>query len=417
MNLTPAQSQALEADVLNRFLRYVKIHTTSSHSSTTKPSTQRQWDLLNLLAQEAKDLGWEDVRIHPKGYVFIRIPTNLPACRETVAFLAHVDTAEDAPGENVNPQVHLYPGGPLDIGHGFRLTPDNAPELAKYQGRRVVTSDGSTLLGADDKAGVAEIMAAARFFHENPTWPRPELELIFTSDEEVGRGVEDIPLDWIKAKQAYTLDGGDAGSVELECYHAMMVKARFTGRAWHPGYARGQMINAASMAGAFLSMIPRSESPEATDGRFGCLWVNDLKASVETAEMDVRIRDFEEKECLRRVEMLRSIAKAVEAVFPGGQVELEEFLQYKNMKSGLDARPEVTAKLDAAIRSLGMEPVHTAIRGGTDGARLTELGLPTPNIFAGGLNFHSRTEWVAVDSLTLATQTILQLARLWSGAS
>ena len=408
------QIQLIETDVLDRFLRYVKIFTTSSHSSTTKPSTPRQWDLLNLLAQEAKDLGWPDIYQDPKGYVIIRIPTNLPEVQPTVAFFAHVDTAEDAPGEHVNPIVHEYQGGILEISPEFRLTPDNAPELVAYQGRRVITSDGSTLLGADDKAGVAEIMAAARFFKENPQWPRANLELIFTSDEEVGRGVEDFPWDQVKARQAYTLDGGDKGSVELECYHAVMMKVKITGVSWHPGYARGQMVNAISMASALINMIPRSESPEATDGRYGCLWVNDFKGAVETATLDIRIRDFEEKECDRRVEMVKTIAKAVEAAFPGGKIEWEEILQYKNMKAGLDARPEVTAKLDEAIRVLGIEPVHTAIRGGTDGARLTEQGLPTPNIFAGGLNFHSRTEWVAVDSLKAATQVIAELAQIWT---
>lgn len=416
MTFNESQLSSLENDVLERFLRYVKIFTTSSHESTSKPSTSRQWDLLKLLEAEARTLGWSDLFVDSHGYVIVRIPSNQPGDQPTVAFLAHVDTAEDAPGENVQPRVHHYQGGNLEVGNGFVLTAANAPELAAYTGRRVVTSDGTTLLGADDKAGVAEIMAAARFFQENPTWPRPHLELIFTSDEEVGRGVEDFPWNQVKAKQAYTLDGGDRGSVELECYHAVMVKVKITGRAWHPGYARGQMVNAASMAAAFMTMIPRSESPEATDGRYGCLWVNDLRGAVETATLDIRIRDFEEKECTRRVEMLRAIGRAVEAAFPGGKVDLEEHLQYRNMKPGLDARPEVTEKLDQAIRAIGLEPVHTAIRGGTDGARLTELGLPTPNIFAGGLNFHSRTEWVAVDSLTAAARVILELSRLWANS-
>jgi len=361
-------------------------------------------------------LGLTNVQSDPKGYVLGTLPAS-PGCEKapTVAFLAHVDAAPDAPGENVKPQVHrVYDGKPLHLAGGVVLDPADNPVLLNYVGKTLITSDGNTLLSADDKAGVAEIMASVAFLKAHPELPHPALEVIFTSDEEVGRGVEDFPFTQVKSKVAYTMDGGEEGIFEAECVNAHGAKVTFTGRSYHPGAARGKMVNAVSMVAAFLNLFPRNESPEATDGRFGYMWANDIQAGIEKATVEVYMRDFDLAQNERRMESLRAYAKAVEAAFPGGTVEVQTSVQYLNMKAKLDQHPQVVDLLVKAIRATGIEPRLEAIRGGTDGSRLTEQGLPTPNIFTGGMNYHSRTEWVALDAMVRASNVIIELAALWS---
>ncbi len=406
----------MAADLLDRFPRYAKIYTTSDRNSATKPSTPRQWDLLNLLLEELRALGLSNVQSHPKGYVLGTLPAS-KGCEKAPSFalLAHVDSAPDAPGEGVKPLIHNnYDGKAIHLPGGPVLDPSENPLLAKYLGTTVITSDGTTLLSADDKAGVAEIMAAVAYLLAHPELPHPVLEVIFTSDEEVGRGVEDFPYELVKSKAAYTLDGGEEGILEAECVNAHGAKVTFTGKSYHPGSSRGRMVNAVSMVGAFLNLLPRNESPEASDGRFGYLWANDVQASIESATVEIYTRDFDLAQNERRLASLHTYALAVEAAFPGGKVQVTTSEQYLNMKAKLDQHPRIANLLAAATRAAGVEPRWEAIRGGTDGSRLTEAGLPTPNIFTGGMNYHSRTEWVALEAMVRASNVVIELAALWA---
>jgi tripeptide aminopeptidase len=411
-----ARNERLEADLLERFCRYVQIDTTSDRQSEAKPTSPRQWELLHLLEAELKALGLVGVHTDERGYTLGTLPAS-PGKEKApaVALLAHVDTSPDAPGGPVKPLVHQnYDGRPIRLPAGLVLDPQHNPVLAKYVGQTVITSDGSTLLGADDKAGVAEIMAAVAWLSSHPELPRPALEIVFTTDEEVGRGTENFPFDKLKSTFAYTLDGSEEGGVESECYHAHRALVTFSGISHHPGTARGKLVNAVTMVGLFLTLLPRSESPEATDGRFGCVWANDVQGGIEKATLEVYVRDFDLKQSERRLASLRAYADAVEAAFPGGKITIETSVQYRNMKDKLDEHPQVLRNLLEAVRRTGLEPFSEAIRGGTDGARLTERGLPTPNLFTGGMNYHSRTEWAALPAMVRASQTVIELAALWA---
>jgi tripeptide aminopeptidase len=414
-----ARNERLESDLLDRFCRYVQIDTTSDRQSETKPTSPRQWDLLHLLEAELKTLGLTDVHTDPRGYTLGRLPASPgKEAAPSVALLAHVDTSPDAPGGPVKPIVHRnYDGQPIKLPAGLVLDPKDNPVLRRYIGQTVITSDGSTLLGADDKAGVAEIMAAVTWLVAHPELPRPALEIIFTTDEEVGRGTENFPFDKLQSRFAYTLDGSEEGGVESECYYAHRAFVTFNGISHHPGTARGKLVNAVTMVGLFLTLLPRSESPEATDGRFGCVWANDVQGGIEKATLEVYVRDFDLKQSERRLSSLRAYADAVEAAFPGGKITIETSVQYRNMKDKLDEHPLVLKNLLEAVRRTGLEPFSEAIRGGTDGARLTELGLPTPNLFTGGMNYHSRTEWAALPAMVRASQTVIELAALWADHS
>jgi len=412
-----ARNEALERDLLDRFCRYVKIYTTSDRTCETKPSTPQQWDLLRLLETEMKALGLTGVHTDPQGYVLGTLPASA-GCEKAapIAFLAHVDTAPDAPGEHVKPLVHEnYDGKAIALAEGIVLDPADNPLLTQYIGTTVVTSDGTTLLGADDKAGIAEILAAVAWLNAHPELPRPPLEIIFTSDEEVGRGTEGFPFADVKSKVAYTLDGSEEGGIEAECYNAVTALVTLKGLSFHPGYARGKMVNAVTMAGQYLALLPRNESPEATDGRFGCLWAHDLHGGVEKSVIEIEIRDFDWATVERRLASLKAYGAAVEAAFPGGTVEVTSRVRYRNMRDGLNQHPLILERLHQAVKNAGATPFDQPIRGGTDGARLTEMGLPTPNIFTGGMNYHSRSEWVALPAMVKASLTVVELAALWSG--
>ncbi len=407
MFFSTEETAALEADLEARFLRYVRVGTTSDPSSTSKPSTPQQLELLQILHQELAQLSPEYLEALP-GYVVARFAAR-QSSEPCLALIAHVDTSPDAPGDNVNPQVHRhYQGQPLTLPGGPVLDPAENPLLTAYLGKTIITSDGTTLLGADDKAGVAEILTAVTWVLQAPQAHGP-FEVVFTTDEEIGRGAENFPFDRLKSRFAYTVDGGEEGGIEAECYHASHTQVTFEGHSHHPGTARGRLINAVTMAAWFVSQLPRSESPEATDGRYGCLWANRITGTVEQAQVEVFCRDFDRQQLLRRQESLSHYARAVEASFPGGKVTLKTQQQYTNMKEGLDQHPEVLERLIAAAQKAGVPTFSQSIRGGTDGARLTELGLPTPNLFTGGMNYHSRTEWVALPAMASAAKTLIAL--------
>jgi tripeptide aminopeptidase len=405
----------MESDLLERFLRYVAVHTTSSRHSETTPSTEQQWNLARMLEGELKDAGVPEVEVTEFGYVLGRIPPTRGVTAPAVAFLAHMDTAPDSSGKDVSPRIwEDYNGEVLEIGNGLVLDPREYPDLSDFVGETIITTDGTTLLGADDKAGVAEIMSAVRFLMDHPEVPHPEVEIVFTPDEEIGRGVDRLSVADLHSRFAYTMDGGREGSVEAECFSAYRVKVEIEGYVIHPGSARGKMANAVTIAGRFLSMLPQNESPEATDGRLGFYCPVEVRGDYGKAEIELIIRDFELDEVLRRVAFVEDLGRTMERAYPRSRITVTSEQQYLNMRDRIAEYPFMMDILTRAIRRTGVEPKLEPIRGGTDGARLTEMGLPTPNIFAGGLNFHGPYEWIPLRSMVKATKTILEIVKLWA---
>jgi len=399
-----------------RFLKYVRFWTTSDRHSTDTPSSAGQWDLAKALVGELEGLGVEDVTLTENCYVIARLmasPGKEGFC--TVGFLAHLDTSEEVSGKDVKPLlVENYDGNLIDLGDGLCLDPAEDPELAAHKGKALIHSDGSTLLGADNKAGIAVIMGAAEYFLAHPEIPHGPIELIFTPDEETGKGLPGFPLGDIRSKVCYTIDGGPLGELEWECFNAWRAEIKFTGVSRHLGQARGNLVNAALMASVYAAMLPRNESPEATDGYFGYYCPLTIQGDIETASLEVFIRDFELTEGERKVAALDAFARAVEAQFPGGKAEVGSEIQYLNMKEKIAGQPEVVEKLRRAFLNTGIEIKEKPIRGGTDGSRLTQMGIPTPNIFTGGRNFHSRLEWLSVPEMTASCRLVIQLIKLWS---
>jgi tripeptide aminopeptidase len=402
----------LHNDLLQRFLRYVQIDTTANPQAFEKPSSSGQWELLKLLEAELRQLGCFEVELLSTGYL-LAYKKGKVSQHPPLALLAHVDTSPDAPGAGVKPLVHVdYHGQVIQLKDGLVIDPSDDDYLASCLGDTIITSDGNTLLGADDKAGVAILMGYATLLAHNPETPHPDLEFVFTTDEEIGRGVENFPFDKVRARRGLTVDGGKRGELEDECYNAWAVDVECVGKSHHPGTARGKLVNAAAMAAHLVSMLPRSESPEATDGRYGCLWCNNLNATIEKAELTIYVRDFVEEQCERRIDLIRQAAKVVELAFPGGKVTVKERRQYRNMKPFFDQDPEFINRLVRAMEEVGVRPLRQAIRGGTDGARLSEQGLLCPNLFAGGANFHSRLEWVPLKAMEDAVRVLERLGSL-----
>lgn len=409
-------NQAFVPALTERFVRYAKLDTQSDRHIEDIPSTQKQWDLAKLLVAELKELGIKDVYLDDHCYVIARIPASKGLeGKPWVGLMAHMDTASDAPGTNVKPNViKNYDGRVIQLSPGWELDPAKYTDLRDHVGDTIITTDGTTLLGADDKAGVAEIMTFLSLIMADPSFRHGPLEVYFTPDEETGKGMDMFPLAKTKTVACYTLDGGKAAEIEAECFTAYSVHAEFTGQVIHIGAARGKFANAVAMASYFVGMLPRSESPEATDGWYGYYCPIEISGTMEHAIVDVYLRDFSMPGMEKRIEAVKAFAAAVEAQFPLGKVDLTIKKQYLNMKEKLDATPEVLEKLVKAIEQAGAEPVMSPIRGGTDGSRLTEMGIPTPNIFTGGYNYHSRFEWASVNEMALAVLTLLNLAKAWA---
>ena len=406
-----------EEDLLGRFLRYAQVHTTSDPHASATPSTARQFDLARMLESELRDFGLSDVTVDEHCNVLARIPGTVSGA-DPIGLIAHMDTAPDFRGEGVSPQVHpAYDGGPIGLNDEVTLDPTEYPMLTKYVGQTIITTDGTTLLGADDKAGVAEIMGAVRYLVAHPDLPRPELEIVFTPDEEIGHGMESLPVASLRSKFCFTVDGTDEGSIEAECFTAYKATVTCTGYSIHPGTARGRLANAVSMASAFTSMLPRSESPEATDGRYGFYCPTEITGTISQARLTVIIRDFDHDIAQRRLAYLESLARTIEGAYPGGAVQVEIVRQYANMADFLVNHPQVVDRLKEAVRKTGMEPTVHAIRGGTDGARLSERGIPTPNLFTGGQNLHGRYEWIPLPAMVRACKSIINLVQLFAERS
>lgn len=400
----------------SRFLRYARIDTQSDRHIDDIPSTKTQWNLAKLLVQELKELGLADISLDDHCYLIARIPASKGMeGKPTIGLMAHMDTASDVPGSDVKPRlIQNYDGKPVELSPGSRLDPAEYPDLLDHAGDTIITTDGQTLLGADDKAGIAEIMTTIEWIATHPEVRHGPIEIFFTPDEETGKGMSLFPLSKVKSIACYTLDGGKSAEIEAECFTAYSVHAEFSGKVIHIGSARGKFANAVSMACHFVAMLPRSESPEATDNWYGYYCPIEISGSMERAVVDVYLRDFSSEGMEKRIGAVKAFAAAVEAQFPLGKTELTVKKQYLNMKEKLDQNPAVLERLGEAIRRAGAEPEIRPIRGGTDGSRLTEMGIPTPNIFTGGYNYHSRHEWASVGEMSLAVQTLINLVTLWT---
>ena len=403
--------------LLERLLKYVAIDTQSDPASDAYPSTRKQFDLLNLLAGEMTAMGLNDVRVDKYGYTTATIlATRGMEDRPVIGFIAHVDTTPDMSGTNVRPHVVVnYDGGDIALkGAGLTLSPREFPELARYKGHTLITTDGTTLLGADDKAGVAEIMTAAEYLIQHPEIPHGCIRIAFTPDEEIGRGVDHFDVAEFGARFAYTIDGSVEGELEYENFNAAEAKIAIHGRNIHPGYAKGKMINALHVAGELDAMLPAAERPEHTEGCEGFFHLTSLCGTPDGAAMEYIIRDHSREEFERRKALIAQAAGALNSRYGAGTVDLAVRDQYYNMREMVEPHPAVIARAEQAMREAGVAPVIKPIRGGTDGARLSYMGLPCPNIFAGGINFHGRYEFASLEVMEKAVQTIVNLARIWA---
>ncbi|MCQ2004044.1 peptidase T [Rhizobium sp. NRK18] len=402
--------------VLDRFLRYVVIDTQSDPLSTAQPSTEKQKNLGRLLVDELKAMGLEDAHIDNHGNVYATLAANTDKDVPVICFCSHMDTAPDFTGTNVKPQiVRNYAGGDIqlsgDPSQVIRVA--SQTELTNQIGNDIVTTDGTTLLGADDKAGIAEIMTAARYFLDHPEVRHGTVKILFTTDEEIGRGADKVDLDKLGAKFAYTMDGGTAGGIENETFSADGVEIEITGVAMHPGYAKNRMENAIKIAAEIVARLPKSITPERTDGKDGFIHPVSMQGAMEKASLTFIIRDFVDEKLKEKEELLEAVVRTVMADYPGSSYIFKVREQYRNMKAVLDRDPEIVDYAVEAVRRAGMEPKLGPIRGGTDGSRLSYMGLPCPNIFTGGHAYHSPLEWVSVQDMEKAVQTIVELVKIW----
>ena len=400
--------------ILDRFLRYIAVDTQSNEESESQPSTPKQLNLLKLLCKELNDLGAQ-ATLDEYGYVMGRIPGNLPAGAPEVpaiGFIAHVDTAPDASGENVKAQIiKNYDGSdiPLKGVPGLSLKTSEFPELLAHKGETIITTDGTTLLGADDKAGVAEIMNAVQYIVNHPEFKHGPVRIGFTPDEEIGRGVVKFDVPRFDAKYAYTMDGGEVGELEFENFNAASAKIHIQGCNVHPGYAKGKMRNALHIAQELNDLLPADQRPERTEGYEGFFHLISLKGAVEEADMAYIIRDHDRAKFEEKKAVMQRAADEINARYGVGTATAVIKDQYYNMREQVEPHYRIIEIAQKAIKDAGVEPKVQPIRGGTDGANLSFRGLPCPNIFAGGLNFHGKFEWVPLESMEKASQVILNI--------
>jgi tripeptide aminopeptidase len=410
-------ARELAPDALERFLRYVQIDTQSAETADSFPSTEKQLDLSRLLVAELRAIGLEDVELDDHGYVMATVPATTDRELPTIGFVAHVDTAPGIPSYGVNPQVVRYGGGRLALpGDPAQvLDPDEIPALNDHVGHDLVTSDGTTLLGADDKAGVAEIMAAAAHLVRHPDVEHGPVRLAFTPDEEVGEGTTHFDLRRFGAVCAYTLDGSEVGEIEDETFNAVRLTLTFTGRSTHPGTAKGKLVNAIKLAAQFVSSLPRETlSPETTEEREGYVHPQTIEGTTSSCQVVVLLRDHDAVKIAEYEQLVRLLAEQAAAADPRARLEIKRKEEYRNMKQYLRDHPRVLEAAWEAARREGVEPRGAIIRGGTDGARLSERGLPTPNLYTGGHSYHSLREWACVQDMGTAAATIVHLVRVWA---
>jgi tripeptide aminopeptidase len=408
----------MNTSALERFLRYVTFDTRADESSKTVPSTPGQLVLQRQLVSELQAMGVADAAVDEHGYVMATIPATTDRDVPVIGFVAHVDTSPEMPGAGVRPIVHpRYDGGDIvlpDDPTAILRASDN-PALAARLGDDIVTASGLTLLGADDKAGVAEIMAAAEYLMAHPEIPHGVVRIAFTPDEEIGRGADHFDVSRFGAVCAYTLDGGSRGELEFESFSADALIVTFRGFNTHPGYAKGRMVNAIKLAAEFITRLPKHGlSPETTDGLEGYVHPYQMQASVDQTSVKVLLRDFSTPGLREQQALVERLAREVAAPIQGTQVEFAVEESYRNMREVLEQHPQVVEHAREAMRRAGITPIERPIRGGTDGSRLSFMGLPTPNLFAGEHNFHSRLEWVSAQDMDKAVEVIVRLCEVWS---
>lgn len=406
----------MKQELLKRFTKYVKIDTQSNEESTTCPTTPGQLELAKVLVEELKEIGLSEVTMDANGYVMATLPANTDKTVPVIGFMAHVDTATDLTGKGVSPQIHEnYDGGDIVLNQalGVVLSPAQYPNLKNYKGQTLITTDGTTLLGADDKAGVTEIVVAMNYLLEHPEIKHGTIRVAFTPDEEIGRGPERFDVEAFGAKYAYTMDGGPLGELEYESFNAAAVKLTFKGNSVHPGTAKDKMVNALKIAMELNDKLPKEEVPEKTEGYEGFYHLISLKGEVELASSYYIIRDFDHANFEKRKANMLAEVKALQAKYGETNISVEIRDQYYNMREKIEPVKEIVDIAEQALKNLSIVPIIEPIRGGTDGAQLSFKGLPTPNIFAGGENFHGKFEFISLESMEKATQVIIEVARLF----
>ncbi|AQR78772.1 peptidase T [Paenibacillus larvae] len=406
----------MKQEIIERFTSYVKVDTQSNENSEACPSTPGQLKLANQLVEELKTIGMEEVTIDENGYVMASLPSNTDKQVPTIGFLAHVDTATDFTGANVNPQlVENYDGKEIVLNKELNviLSPKEFPELSGYKGHTLITTDGTTLLGADNKAGIAEIMTAMAYLIRHREIKHGKIRVAFTPDEEIGRGPHKFNVAAFNAKYAYTVDGGPLGELEYESFNAAAAKLTIKGNSVHPGTAKGKMVNSAKIAMEFHRRLPPDEAPELTEGYEGFYHLVSIHGDVEQTKLHYIIRDFNREQFNARKARVEQIANELRKIYGDECITLDMNDQYYNMREKIEPVKEIVDIAYQAMKNLGIEPKISPIRGGTDGSQLSYMGLPTPNIFTGGENFHGKFEYISVDNMIKATNVVIEIVKLF----
>ncbi len=401
-------------EILNRFISYITIDTESDPNSDTTPSSEKQWDLARKLHQELLDMGMSEVTIDENAYIMATLPSNVEYDVPTIGFISHFDSTPDFTGKDIKPQIiENYDGGDIPLkGSDLVLSPDYFEDLKQYKGQTIVTTDGTTLLAADDKAGITEIMTAMKHLIENPQIKHGTIKVGFTPDEEIGRGAHKFDVEKFGADWAYTMDGSQIGELEYENFNAAGAVVTFHGKIVHPGYAKGKMINSMYVAQEFIDSLPRLETPEHTEGYQGFFHLHNMNGAVEKTELHYIIRDHDKEHFEARKEVMHKLVQVLNEQYDREAVSIEIKDQYYNMREKVEPVMHIVDVAEQAMKDLGIEPLIKPIRGGTDGSQLSYMGLPCPNIFAGGHNFHGPYEYVPVESMIKATEVIVRIAEL-----
>ncbi|SFB05446.1 tripeptide aminopeptidase [Lentibacillus halodurans] len=406
----------MKNELIERFTQYVKVDTQSDEASDTTPSTPGQLELANLLVNELKEIGMDDVSIDDNGYVMATLPANTKKDIPTIGFLAHVDTATDFTGKNVHPQiVENFDGNDLTLNEDLNvvLSAVDFPELPDYKEHTLITTDGTTLLGADNKAGITEIMTAMAYLIKHPEIKHGKIRIAFTPDEEIGRGPHQFDVERFNADYAYTMDGGPLGELQYESFNAAAAKITFHGNSVHPGTAKNKMVNAGKMAAEFMNKLPEQEAPEHTEKYEGFYHLLSITGDVEKTVVSYIIRDFDKDNFEARKETMRSFTNEINAKYGKGSAEIAMNDQYYNMREKIEPVQEIVDIAYQAMENLDIKPLVKPVRGGTDGSQLSYKGLPTPNIFTGGENYHGKFEYISVDNMEKATNVIIEMCRLY----
>ncbi len=404
----------MKEKLIERLVRYAKIDTQSDFNSTTCPTTPGQWELLHLLQKELEEIGLEEITLDDYGYLFATLPTNTEKELPTIGFLAHVDTATDYTGKNVKPQrIDDYDGKDIQLNEDTSMTVNDFPELNNYVGHTLITTDGTTLLGADNKAGIAEIITAMEYLLQNPQIKRGKIRIAFTPDEEIGRGPHKFDVEKFNAEYAYTIDGGPLGELQYESFNAAGATVIFNGASVHPGTAKNKMVNAILIANEFQNAMPADEIPQKTDGYEGFIHLMQVDGDIEKTTLNYIIRYFDRETFKVRKQLMKDVAEKLQKEYGEHTIQLQIEDQYYNMREKIEPVIEIVEIVEDAFTNLGIEPNIIPVRGGTDGSQLSYMGMPTPNIFTSGENYHGKYEYISVDNMELATKVIIETIQLF----